>query len=91
MESLATASLLTMVAEREEIESAVTSFVGALEAEGLISIAEGGDAALPARDRAEPHGAPTPFVAPVFEKYTDMEEFLLIDPIHEVKLGDWPA
>jgi hypothetical protein len=79
------------VGEREEIEPAVTSFVRALEAEGLISIAEGGDAALPARDRAEPRGAPTPFVAPVFEKYTDMEEFLLIDPIHEVDPGDWPT
>ena len=30
------------------------------------------------------------FVVPTLEKFTDMEEFLLVDPIHEVEIGRWP-
>lgn len=29
--------------------------------------------------------------APVFEKYTDMEDLLLFDPIHEVDVTGWPS
>lgn len=28
---------------------------------------------------------------PVFEKYTDMEDLLLFDPIHEVDVTGWPS
>jgi hypothetical protein len=31
-----------------------------------------------------------PFVAPVLDKYTDMQELLLLDPIHEVDASGWP-
>ena len=30
------------------------------------------------------------FVAPSVEKYTDMEELLQLDPVHEVDLYGWP-
>ena len=30
------------------------------------------------------------FVPPVLEKYTDLEELLLLDPIHEVDESGWP-
>ncbi|MCJ7626504.1 MAG: PqqD family protein [Anaerolineaceae bacterium] len=30
------------------------------------------------------------FETPVLEKYTDMEELLLLDPIHEVDQSGWP-
>lgn len=33
---------------------------------------------------------PTQFVTPALEKFTDMEEFLLVDPIHEVGEKGWP-
>jgi hypothetical protein len=28
--------------------------------------------------------------APVLEKYTDMQELLLLDPIHDVEEAGWP-
>lgn len=31
-----------------------------------------------------------PFVAPVMELFTDMQELLLLDPIHEVDQKGWP-
>ena len=37
----------------------------------------------------EPVGR-TPFVDPALEKYTDMQDFLLVDPIHEVSDAGWP-
>jgi hypothetical protein len=30
------------------------------------------------------------FVAPALQKYTDMQELLLLDPIHEVDASGWP-
>jgi hypothetical protein len=32
-----------------------------------------------------------PFSKPVLQKYTDMEEMLLLDPIHEVDEHGWPS
>jgi hypothetical protein len=34
--------------------------------------------------------ADAPFVLPVLERYTDMQELLLIDPIHDVDETGWP-
>jgi hypothetical protein len=31
------------------------------------------------------------FVTPCLQKYTDMEELLLIDPIHEIDEVGWPS
>ena len=42
----------------------------------------------------EPHVLPEPqegFVAPQLHKYTDMQELLLLDPIHDVDQEGWPA
>ena len=44
----------------------------------------------------EPNIAPTapdgrpPFKAPTFQRFTDMQGFLLVDPIHEVDDRGWP-
>ncbi len=38
---------------------------------------------------AGPH-AKRPYGAPTLSKYTDMEELLLLDPIHEVDAQGWP-
>jgi coenzyme PQQ synthesis protein D (PqqD) len=32
-----------------------------------------------------------PFKAPELEKYTDMQDFLLVDPIHETDETGWPS
>jgi len=46
-------------------------------------------------DRPPRAAAPTadrpPFVKPILQKYTDMADLLLLDPIHEVDAGQgWP-
>ncbi len=72
--------------ERDEIATAVARFVAQLREEELISVAAGDDAAGNVGD-----GTPqAQFVAPVLNKYTDMEALLLVDPIHEVEDAGWP-
>jgi hypothetical protein len=44
-----------------------------------------------ARSDTVASSTPAPFVAPVLSKYTDMQEFMLIDPIHDVEEeAGWP-
>lgn len=68
-----------------EIRNGVAEFVDFLIAEGLLLEA-------PGRDREEmPHLVlPVVFEPATFEKFTDMEELLLVDPIHEVGEAGWP-
>jgi hypothetical protein len=62
------------------------AFVARLLAEGLIAVDDDPGAA-PA-DR--PAAAPMPFVPPALVKYTDMEDLLSLDPVHEVNDLGWP-
>ena len=63
-----------------------TSFVERLIEEGLIRIREGGSTnELPLK---EGHGET--YQKPGFQKYADMQEMLLLDPIHEVSEAGWP-
>ncbi len=71
-----------------EMEKTVTSFLQELQKEGLVKT-ETSDVSnqnlagkIPEKKEA--------FQAPVFEKYSDMQEFLLVDPIHEVNEAGWP-
>jgi len=71
------------------IRQAVMRFIGELLSENLI-VEEN---APPATNRDPEPAAPAarkPFVAPVLNKYTDMQELLLVDPIHEVDETGWP-
>lgn len=63
----------------------IVDFVSELVAEGLIVAADG-----PARtdDGAARPGAP--FTAPSLHKHTDLQELLLLDPIHDVDEAGWP-
>ncbi len=73
-------------ASADEVEAAVRAFIDTLVAEDLVVEAENGD---------QP-GAPsvtwptgTGFTAPALERYTDMQELLLLDPIHDIGVGGW--
>lgn len=69
-----------------DIERGVTDLVMALEGERLIVKAEREPA--PPQDVAmEPR---VPFSPPQFQKYTDMEDVLVLDPIHDVDESGWP-
>ena len=64
-------------------------FASELLKESLLTSPEGeqlerGDLQLPEETRMQPWEAPT------FEVYTDMQDLLLFDPIHEVDNSGWP-
>lgn len=71
------------------IHAEVATFVRRLEEESLIRRADV-QVQPPALDRTPPAAPATPFAPPTFEKFTDMEELLLLDPIHEVSDTGWP-
>jgi hypothetical protein len=66
------------------IGSGLSELIAELEAEGLIVTADAGDVTVELE-------APTaPFEAVKLQRYSDMEELLLLDPIHEVDEQGWP-
>jgi hypothetical protein len=75
-------------ADRADVEAAVVRFVGELEREQLVA----GDGDAGVSKTSSVNGTPRPaFVEPVLQKYTDMQELLLLDPIHEVGEAGWPV
>jgi hypothetical protein len=72
----------------EEIRSTLRDLLGRLEEEGLIEEAEGG--ADGSFTLGEPEAGLGSFRAPVFEKHTDMQDLILLDPVHEVDPRGWP-
>jgi len=77
-------------ASQPETASAVLRLAGELQAEDLI-------VPLPNQPAAAPRqaGASGPLAAvfqdPVLHKHTDMQDLLLLDPIHEVDETGWPS
>jgi hypothetical protein len=80
---------------RGHMEGAINDFVDALRDEALI-VPESGSAT---ESPAEPHleveangGEERPaFEVPVLNKYTDVQDLLVLDPIHEVDETGWPT
>jgi hypothetical protein len=70
-------------ADRAEVATAVGALVTELDREGLIV----SDGPAEAVGLDAPAGA---FVAPRLEKFTDMKDLILLDPVHEVGEGGWP-
>ena len=82
--------------DRETIEQAIHNFIDQLQKEELIVVAPTSEAS---NSNLSDNQSPTipsaeklPFVPPSLDKYTDMEELLALDPIHEVdeQMG-WPS
>lgn len=74
--------------DQAEIETSVRNFLSTLLEDGLVVETEGDNSI------SDPLPVPPaqPFVAPVLEKFTDMADLLLLDPIHEVDAtSGWPA
>ena len=72
------------------VAAAADDCLGELVGHGLIVVDHG------AIDTDAPEDAPTPgaagpFVEPVIERFTDMRELLLLDPIHDVSESGWPT
>jgi hypothetical protein len=73
-------------AERPEIDAAVSALLGQLQENGLIVAGEEGESATPPPRSSEK----CPFEAPRLERYNDMKDYFLLDPIHEVDTAGWP-
>lgn len=72
---------------KEDLEKPITDLLQLLVNEDLIVKTD-----LPAV-HTEPSSAPTEkesFLVPLIEKYEDMQEMLLADPIHDVDAIGWP-
>ena len=75
-----------------EIAAAVSELLRELSQEGLIESANGaGDGQLAATATAPQDDRPRErFQRPVLEKHTDMQDLILLDPVHEVDARGWP-
>ena len=73
---------------RETAEKGIRRFIDELKREGLIVSSENHHKPDPAVNAAPEF--PPAFSAPELEKFTDMQDLLLLDPIHEVDETGWP-
>jgi len=84
---IGTALAARFEAEDGEIAAAVSALLGQLRENGLI-VSEAGIAAEGAAVAGS--GDKTTFEPPRLERYNDMKDYFLLDPIHEVDTTGWP-
>ena len=75
-------------AEPAEVEPAITELATRLLDEGLVTRAPG---AAPRTAFPAPTPAEAAFAAPTLMVYSDMEDLLLLDPVHDVDDTGWPV
>jgi hypothetical protein len=67
----------------------VSAFLEELTAEQLIAPSQNGVAAIGGLVPVEA-AAPAAFVPPKLDKFTDMQDIILLDPVHKVDSQGWP-
>jgi hypothetical protein len=74
----------------DDIDSGVGAWLDQMVSEELIveELHDGGPASAHVTDGLD--GARAAFEPPVLHKYTDLEDLLLLDPIHQVDETGWP-
>jgi len=77
-------------AETGVIETDVARLVDELVAEGLAVPADAAGEPAPPGGACQDSEMATPYEAPVLNRYEDMHDLLLLDPIHEVDQMGWP-
>ena len=75
--------------DEQEVRRSVQNLVEELVAESLI-VPVTGAPPMTSKKATVPGETGTPFVPPVLERYTDMQELLFLDPIHDVDESGWP-
>jgi hypothetical protein len=75
-------------ADGETIGAAVSVLLAELQENGLIVASDDGAGA--GTLAFSPADAKAPFEAPRLERYNDMKDYFLLDPIHEVDTAGWP-
>jgi len=79
--------------ERIVMEKHIAQFIARLKTENLIVLSTRGPDEVRIQTQME-NAAKTEqpvFETPILSKYSDMQELLLLDPIHEVDEAGWPA
>jgi coenzyme PQQ synthesis protein D (PqqD) len=84
---IGTALAARFEAEEVEISAAVSALLAQLQENGLI-VSEAGIAAGPSVVAGADEKSQ--FEAPRLERYNDMKDYFLLDPIHEVDTAGWP-
>ena len=79
----------------QEIIDAVQAFIEELQKEELILPAMksevGGDREPGEKEAPEANKEKSAFEPPVLHRYTDMQDLIMLDPIHEVDESGWPS
>ena len=75
---------------RTEIEIGALNLIEQLRTEHLVVADETALSAANGFALPQPSGRKAAFAAPLLQKFTDMQELLLLDPIHEVDEAGWP-
>ena len=88
-EAMAATLVRAYEVEAETAVQALREFLEVLVGDGLIIKQEDVPAQSPA-DETETPTARLPFVAPALQRYEDMQQMLLADPIHDVDQMGWP-
>jgi hypothetical protein len=82
------------IGKREEMDQAIRQFIGRLQEEGLIVTDESrlneSETEPGHRDATQAMEGHPVFETPALHKYSDMQDLLLLDPIHEVDDAGWP-
>jgi hypothetical protein len=73
----------------EDIERDIVGFLEQLEQEELVAVGANG-ATAPITPANGPDNGAKAFEPPSLEKYTDMQDLVLLDPVHEVDGAGWP-
>jgi hypothetical protein len=71
----------------DKMESHAQRLLEELQAEGLVTSVSAEEPLGPSPIDRDRRG---PFVPPLLEKHTDMQDLILIDPVHEVEARGWP-
>jgi hypothetical protein len=81
-------------ADPQELADSVTALVQEMVDEELLTVADATASPIVVADEAAGESAAMSgavFDAPVLHKYTDMQEFMLVDPLHDVEAdAGWP-
>lgn len=75
--------------DRADIEPAISALLDQMMREGLVLLEDAGEngGSVP-QDASD--SAAEPFSPPVLRRYDDMQDLLLLDPIHDVDEMGWP-
>ena len=79
------------IVESTDVAGDVDTFLRMLEGEQLIAATDDDDGSASAVGVAATGDVDRlPYVQPKLEKYTDMQDIIMLDPVHEVDSRGWP-